>query len=213
MGDYWFSYVYKAEAAERMRAAEQERLGAKMRRVSRERRRLQRPQLHLAPAGLADLADLASCIPSREATLEWVGSDIGWPLNSDELAQILHKDDGSQHSAWTAWSSNRPIGFATLDFHHNGHVAQLNHVLVRPHWRAATTATTVVRQVTSRAFANPDTEVVWLRVYAQDKLRCDAYQQAGFRSAIRNTTAVRVGEAMWDQVEMFLERQGAGAQP
>ena len=210
MGDYWFSYVYKAEAAERIRAAEEERLGAEMQRISRSRRRRQRHELQLAPAGLDDLAEIASCIPSRQATLEWAGCDIGWPVKGDELAQILHKDDGSQHFAWTAWSSNRPIGFATLDFHHNGHVAQLNHVLVRPHRRVATTAATVVRQVTSQAFANPDTEVVWLRVYAQDKLRCDAYQQAGFRSAIRNTAATRVGEAMWDQVEMFLERQGAG---
>ena len=211
MDDYWFSYVYKAETAERIRAAEQERLGAEMRRISRQRRRLQRHQLQLAPAGLHDLAEIASSISSQQATLEWAGYDIGWPLDSDELTRLLHKDENSQHSAWTAWSSNRPIGFATLDFHHNGHVAELNHVLVRPHWRVATTATTVVRQVTSQAFANPDTEVVWLRVYAQDKLRWDAYQQAGFRSAIRNTTATRVGDAMWDQVEMFLERQGADA--
>ena len=49
-GDYWFTYVYKSQTAERLQAAEQERLAAEVRSVYRQQQlaaRLRRHQLKL----------------------------------------------------------------------------------------------------------------------------------------------------------------------
>ena len=67
-------------------------------------------------------------------------------------------------------------------------------------------AVEVVRQLAALAFADPQMEVLRLQVYAHDTLRNRAYEQAGFRAAILNSRAARVGTDTWDRVEMFLER-------
>ena len=45
-GDYWFTNVYKSQAAERIRAAEQERLAAEVRSPYREQQRAARLRRH-----------------------------------------------------------------------------------------------------------------------------------------------------------------------
>ena len=45
-GDYWFTHVYKSQAAERIRAAEQERLAAEVRSAYREQQRAARLWRH-----------------------------------------------------------------------------------------------------------------------------------------------------------------------
>ena len=52
-------------------------------------------------------------------------------------------------------------------------------------------------------------EMLRLQVYAHHTLRNRAYEQAGFRAAILNSRAARVGTDTWDSLEMFLERPSA----
>jgi hypothetical protein len=61
-GDYWFTHVYKSQAAERIRAGEQERLAAEVRSAYREQQRaarLRRHQVRLT-AKPDDLVEVAS---------------------------------------------------------------------------------------------------------------------------------------------------------
>jgi hypothetical protein len=45
-GDYWFTYLYKSQTAERIRAAEQERLAAEVRSVYRQQQLAARHRRH-----------------------------------------------------------------------------------------------------------------------------------------------------------------------
>jgi len=208
-GDYWFSYVYKSQTAERMRAAEQERLAAEVRSAYRQQQRaarLRRHQVKLTASKPAELAEVASWASSPTEVIEWIGEDLNWPPTDDQMAALLAKQRSGQCSAWSARVSNRLVGFGALNVRHGGKVAELSHLLVKRHRHAVAIAVEVVRQLAALAFADPQMEVLRLQVYAHDTLRNRAYEQAGFRAAILNSRAARVGTDTWDRVEMFLER-------
>ena len=208
-GDYWFSYVYKSQTAERMRAAEQERLAAEVRSAYRQQQRaarLRRHQVKLTASKPAELAEVASWASSPTEVIEWIGEDLNWPPTDDPMAALLAKQRSGQCSAWSARVSNRLVGFGALNVRHGGKVAELSHLLVKRHRHAVAIAVEVVRQLAALAFADPQMEVLRLQVYAHDTLRNRAYEQAGFRAAILNSRAARVGTDTWDRVEMFLER-------
>jgi RimJ/RimL family protein N-acetyltransferase len=208
-GDYWFSYVYKSQTAERMRAAEQERLAAEVRSAYRQQQRaarLRRHQVKLTATKPAELAEVASWASSPTEVIEWIGEDLNWPPTDDPMAALLAKQRSGQCSAWSARVSNRLVGFGALNVRHGGKVAELSHLLVKRHRHAVAIAVEVVRQLAALAFADPQMEVLRLQVYAHDTLRNRAYEQAGFRAAILNSRAARVGTDTWDRVEMFLER-------
>jgi RimJ/RimL family protein N-acetyltransferase len=208
-GDYWFSYVYKSQTAERMRAAEQERLAAEVRSAYRQQQRaarLRRHQVKLTATKPAELAEVASWASSPTEVIEWIGEDLNWPPTDDPMAALLAKQRSGQCSAWSARVSNRLVGFGALNVRHGGKVAELSHLLVKRHRHAVAIAVEVVRQLAALAFADPQMEVLRLQVYAHDTLRNRAYEQAGFRAAIVNSRAARVGTDTWDRVEMFLER-------
>ena len=211
-GDYWFTCVYKSQAAERIRAAEQERLAAEVRSAYREQQRaarLRRHQVRLTAAKPDDLVQVASWATSQTEVSEWIVEDLNWPLTYDRLASLRGKQRSGRCSAWSARVSDRLVGFGALNVRHEGQVAELSHLLVKRHRHAVAIAVEVVRQLAARAFADPHMEVLRLQVYAHDALRNRAYEQAGFRAAIVNSRAARVGRDTWDRVEMFLERPSA----
>ena len=211
-GDYWFGHVYKSQAAERIRAAEQERLAAEVRSAYREQQRaarIRRHQVRLTAAKPADLVEVASWASSPTEVIEWIGEDLNWAPTDDPLAALLARHRSGECSAWSARASERLVGFGALNVRHGGQVAELSHLLVKTHRHAVAIAVEVVRQLAARAFADPHMEVLRLQVYAHDALRSRAYEQAGFRAAIVNSRAARVGRDTWDRVEMFLERSSA----
>jgi RimJ/RimL family protein N-acetyltransferase len=209
--DYWFTYVYKSQAAERMRAAEQERLAAGVRRAHRQQQhaaRLRRQQVKLTAAQPAEVAEVASWVTSPTELTEWIVDTSNWPPD-DPVAGLLAQHRSGQCSAWSARVSDRLIGFGALNLRQDGRVAELSHLLVKRHRHAVATAVELVRQLVACAFADPRMEALRLQVYAHDTLRNRAYEQAGFRAAILNSRAARVGTTTWDRVEMFLERPSA----
>jgi len=211
-GDYWFTYVYKSQAAERIRAAEQERLAEEVRSAYRQQQRaarLRRHQVKLTATKPAELVEVASWLSSPIEIVEWMAEDFTWPLTDDPVEGLLAKQRSGQCSAWSARVSDRLVGFGALNIRHGGRVAELSHLLVKRHRHAVATAADVLRQLAARAFADPEMEVLRLQVYAHDTLRNRAYEQAGFRAAIVNSRAARVGPDTWDRVEMFLERPSA----
>jgi hypothetical protein len=210
-GDYWFTNVYKSQAAERIRAAEQERLAAEVRSPYREQRaaRLRRHQVRLTATKPDDLVEVASWATSPTEVIEWIVEDLNWPPAADPMAALLAEQRSGRYSAWSARVSDRLVGFGALNVRHEGQVAELSHLLVKRHRHAVATAADVERQLAARAFADPEMEVLRLQVYAHDTLRNRAYEQAGFRAAIVNSRVARVGPDTWDRVEMFLERPSA----
>ena len=211
-GDHWFTYVYKSQVAERLRAAEQERLAAEVRSTHRQQQRaarLRRHQVKLTATQPAELVEVASWVSSPTELIEWIIEDSNWPSTADPVAGVLERHHSGQCSAWSARVSDRLVGFGALNVRQNGQVAELSHLLVKRHCHAVATAVEVVRQLAARAFTDPHMEVLRLQVYAHDTLRNRAYEQAGFRAAIVNSRAARVGTKTWDKVEMFLERPSA----
>jgi RimJ/RimL family protein N-acetyltransferase len=211
-GDYWFTYVYKSQTAERIRAAEQERLAAEARSAYRQQQlaaRLRRHQVKLTASKPAELAEVASWASSPTEVIEWIVEDLNWPPTADPMAALLARHRSGECSAWSARASDRLVGFGALHVRHGGKVAELSHLLVKRHRHAIAIAVDVVRQLAALAFADPQMEVLRLQVYAHDTLRNRVYEQAGFRAAILNSRAVRVGTDTWDRVEMFLERPSA----
>ena len=211
-GDYWFTYLYQSQTAERIRAAEQERLAAEVRSAYRQQQRaarLRRHQVKLTASKPAELAEVASWASSPTEVIEWIGEDLNWPPTDDPMAALLARQRSGECSAWSARVSNRLVGFGALNVRHGGKVAELSHLLVKRHRHAVAIAVEVVRQLAARAFADPQMEVLRLQVYAHDTLRNRAYEQAGFRAAILNSRAARVGTDTWDRVETFLERPSA----
>jgi RimJ/RimL family protein N-acetyltransferase len=211
-GDYWFTHVYKNQSAERMRAAEQDRLAAEVRSAYWEQQRaarLRRHQVRLTATKPDDLVEVANWVSSPTEVIEWIVEDLDWPLTYHPLAGLLAEQRSGRCSAWSARVSDRLVGFGALNVRHDGQVAELSHLLVKRHRHAVAVAVEVVRQLAARAFADPQMEVLRLQVYAHDTLRNRAYEQAGFRAAIVNSRAARVGRDTWDRVEMFLERPSA----
>jgi RimJ/RimL family protein N-acetyltransferase len=211
-GDYWFTYVHKSQTAERIRAAEQERLAAEVRSAHRQQQlaaRLRRHQVKLTASKPAELVEVASWASSPTEVIEWIVEDLNWPPTDDPVAALLARHRSGECSAWSARASDRLVGFGALNVRHDGKVAELSHLLVKRHRHAVAIAVEVVRQLAAHAFADPQMEVLRLQVYAHDTLRNRAYEQAGFRAAILNSRAVRVGTDTWDRLEMFLERPSA----
>jgi RimJ/RimL family protein N-acetyltransferase len=210
-GDYWFTYVYKSQTAERIRAAEQERLAAEVRSAYRQQlaARLRRHQVKLTASKPAELAEVASWASSPTEVIEWIVEDLNWPPTDDPVAALLARQRSGNCSAWSARASDRLVGFGALHVRHGGKVAELSHLLVKRHRHAVAIAVEVVRQLAAHAFADPQMEALRLQVYAHDTLRNRAYEQAGFRAAILNSRAARVGTDTWDRLEMFLERPSA----
>jgi RimJ/RimL family protein N-acetyltransferase len=208
-GDYWFTYVYKSQTAERIRAAEQERLAAEARSAYRQQQlaaRLRRHQVKLTASKPAELAEVASWASSPTEVIEWIVEDSNWPPTADPMAALLARHRSGECSALSARASDRLVGFGALHVRHGGKVAELSHLLVKRHRHAVAIAVEVVRQLAAHAFADPKMEVLRLQVYAHDTLRNRVYEQAGFRAAILNSRAARVGTDTWDRLEMFLER-------
>jgi RimJ/RimL family protein N-acetyltransferase len=211
-GDYWFTHVYKSQTAERIGAAEQERLAGEARSVYRQQQlaaRLRRHEVKLTASKPADIVEVASWASSPTEVIEWLGEDLNWPPTADPMAALLAKQRSGQCSAWSARASDRLVGFGALHVRHGGKVAELSHLLVKRHRHAVAIAVEVVRQLAAHAFADPQMEVLRLQVYAHDTLRNRAYEQAGFRAAILHSRAARVGTDTWDSMEMFLERPSA----
>jgi RimJ/RimL family protein N-acetyltransferase len=211
-GDYWFTYLYKSQTAERIRAAEQERLAAEVRSANRQQQltaRLRRHQVKLTASKPAELVEVASWASSPTEVIEWIGEDLNWPPTDDPMAALLARHRSGECSAWSARASGRLVGFGALSVRHGGKVAELSHLLVKRHRHTVAIAVDVVRQLAALAFADPHIEVLRLQVYAHDTLRNRACEQAGFRAAILNSRAARVGTDTWDRLEMFLERPSA----
>jgi RimJ/RimL family protein N-acetyltransferase len=211
-GDYWFTYVYKSQTAERIRAAEQERLAAEARSAYRQQQlaaRVRHNQVKLTASKPAELAEVASWASSPTEVIEWIVEDLNWPPTADPMAALLARHRSGECSAWSARASDRLVGFGALHVRHGGKVAELSHLLVKRHRHAVAIAVEVVRQLAAHAFADPKMEVLRLQVYAHDTLRNRVYEQAGFRAAILNSRAARVGTDTWDRLEMFLERPSA----
>jgi RimJ/RimL family protein N-acetyltransferase len=211
-GDHWFTYVYKSQTAERIRAAGQERLAAEVRNAYRQQQlaaRLRRHQVKLTASKPAELAEVSSWASSPTEVVEWIVEDLNWPPTDDPMAALLARQRSGKCSAWSARASDRLVGFGALHVRHGGKVAELSHLLVKRHRHAVAIAVDVVRQLAAHAFADPQMEVLRLQVYAHDTLRNRAYEQAGFRAAILNSRAARVGTDTWDRLEMFLERPSA----
>ena len=211
-GDYWFTNVYKSQAAERIRAGEQERLAAEVRSAYRDQQRaarLRRHQVRLTASKPDDFVEVASWATSPTEVSEWIVEDLNGPLTYDPVAGLLARHRSGRCSAWSARVSDRLVGFGALSVRHGGQVAELSHLLVKRHRHAVAIAVELVRQLAARAFADPQMEVLRLQVYAHDTLRNRAYEQAGFRAAILNSRAARVGTDTWDRLEMFLERPSA----
>jgi hypothetical protein len=211
-GDYWFTYVYKSQTAERIRAAEQERLAAEAPSAYRQQqlaaRSAQSGEAHRQQP--VELAEVASWASSPTEVIEWIVEDLNWPPAADPMAALLARHRSGECSAWSARASDRLVGFGALHVRHGGKVAELSHLLVKRHRHAIAIAVDVVRQLVALAFADPQMEVLRLQVYAHDTLRNRVYEQAGFRAAILNGRAARVGTDTWDRLEMFLAGTPAG---
>src|SRR5829696_6047083 len=90
-GDYWFTYVYKSQTAERLQAAEQEHLAAEARSVYRQQQlagRLRRHQVKLTASEPAELAQVASWASSPTEVIEWLVEDLNWPPAADPMAAL-----------------------------------------------------------------------------------------------------------------------------
>ena len=146
-----------------------------------------------------DLVEVASWATSPTEVSQWIVEDLNWPLTYDPLASLLAEQRSGRYSAWSARVSDRLVEFGALNVRHEGQVAELSHLLVKRHRHAVAIAVEVVRQLAARAFADPHMEVLRLQVYADDALRNRAYEQAGFRAAIVNSRAARVGRVTWDR--------------
>jgi RimJ/RimL family protein N-acetyltransferase len=157
----------------------------------------------------AELVEVASWASSPTELIEWIGEDSNWPPTDDPMAGLLARHRSGECSAWSARVSDRLVGFGAFHVRHGGKVAELSHLLVKRHRHAVAIAVEVVRQLAALAFADPHMEVLRLQVYAHDTLRNRAYEQAGFRAAILNSRAARVGTDTWSRLEMFLERPSA----
>jgi RimJ/RimL family protein N-acetyltransferase len=203
--DYWYSYIAKARREELIRQADQERLAKEFRRA----RHQQRAQLTLTSADPADLSEVLSWVPSNEAMIEWTGQALDWPVDPNQLSGLLLDDGCGLRAARIAWAGRRRVGFAALDFRHDGQVAELCQVLVKRHRRAVTLTAEIVHRLVSEAFAQACVEVLRAEVYAHDEPRRRAFEQNGFRVAILRAQATRVGSGAWDRLEMFLERPAA----
>jgi hypothetical protein len=74
-GDYWFTHVYKSQTAERIGAAEQERLAGEARSVYRQQQlaaRLRRHEVKLTASKPADIVEVASWASSPTEVIEWL---------------------------------------------------------------------------------------------------------------------------------------------